>query len=169
MSRSLSASLMVNTGGNFHTVCVYEKSGFLTRREYHGLSRGFILQEVFRRVVPGQETMGQFLQETVFSPLGARAHIGLADHLQSSHKIADVEALSPRQVSEAAVAAEREDVTRLLEKFLSYSSETEGRRLDQRPPWAGMKDTFDIAFWNSAAARRAEVTSLDTSTISRHI
>ena len=138
---------------------------FLSRREYHGLSRGFILQEVFRRVVPGQETMGQFLQKTVFSPLGARAHIGLAEHLQTSHKIADVEALSPKEVAEAAAAAEREDVTRLLEKFLSYSSETEGRRLDQRPPWAGMRDTFDIGFWNSAAARRAEVSSRDTSTI----
>ena len=135
------------------------------RREYHACTRGFILQEVFRGVVPGQETMGQFLQETVFSPLGARAHIGLAEHLQTSHKIADVEALSPKQVADAAVAAGREDVTRLLEKFLSYSSETEGRRLDQRPPWAGMRDTFDIGFWNSAAARRAEVSSRVTSTI----
>ena len=155
MSKSLSASLMANTGGNFHTVCVYEKSGFLTRREYHGLSRGFILQEVFRRVVPGQETMGQFLQETVFSPLGARAHIGLADHLQASHKIAPCVALTAEEVLEAATAAGRSDVAQLLAKFQLASSSSS----PAPPPILGMVDSAGAGFWDLPRVRRAEVPS----------
>ena len=146
---------MVNTGGNSHTVCVYEKSGFLTRREYHGLSRGFILQEVFRRVVPGQETMGQFLQETVFSPLGARAHIGLAEHLQASHKIAPCVALTAEEVLEAATAAGRSDVAQLLAKFqLATSSSSPAP-----PPILGMVDSAGAGFWDLPRVRRAEVPS----------
>ena len=40
------------------------------RREYHALSRGFILQEIFRRVEPNRKTVGQYLSEKVFKPLG---------------------------------------------------------------------------------------------------
>ena len=69
-----------------------------SRREYHALSRGFILQEVFRRVEPNKRTIGQFMKENVFSKLGVNVHIGLDMEGQNANKIANVEALSPTEV-----------------------------------------------------------------------
>ena len=126
------------------------------RREYHACTRGFILQEVFRRVVPGQETMGQFLQETVFSPLGARAHIGLAEHLQTSHKIAPCVALTAEEVLEAATAAGRSDVKQLLTKF-QLATTSSGSPAP--PPILGMVDSVGAEFWDQPRVRRAEVAS----------
>ena len=40
-----------------------------------------------------------------------------------------------------------------------YYKETEGRRKDQKPPFKSSGDTFDISFWNSTEARRAEIPS----------
>ena len=68
------------------------------RREYHGLSRGMILQEVFRRAEPDNKTLGQFLAENVFRKLGVGVHIGLSPEDQGRLNIADAEALSAEQV-----------------------------------------------------------------------
>ena len=106
-------------------------------------------------MVPGQETMGQFLQETVFSPLGARAHIGLAEHLQSSHKIAPCVALTAEEVLEAATAAGRSDVAQLLAKFQLASSSSS----PAPPPILGMVDSAGAGFWDLPRVRRAEVPS----------
>ena len=62
------------------------------------MSRGFILQEVFRRVEPNKRTIGQFMKENVFSKLGVNVHIGLDMEGQNANKIANVEALSPTEV-----------------------------------------------------------------------
>ena len=35
---------------------------YKTTREYHGIVRGFILNEIFRRVEPNGRTMGEFLR-----------------------------------------------------------------------------------------------------------
>ena len=47
------------------------------RREYHAITRGWLLNEVFRRVDPQGRTMGEFLREDVSTPLGADVIIGL--------------------------------------------------------------------------------------------
>ena len=62
------------------------------------MSRGFILQEVFRRVEPNKRTIGQFMKENVFSKLGVNVQIGLDMAGQNANKIANVEALSPTEV-----------------------------------------------------------------------
>ncbi|MDA1075726.1 MAG: serine hydrolase, partial [Proteobacteria bacterium] len=49
------------------------------QREYHAITRGWIANEVFRRVEPAGRTMGQFLREEVSQPLGIDVHIGLND------------------------------------------------------------------------------------------
>ena len=64
-----------------------------------------------------------------------------------------------QKVVEAAKNANREDIVSQLNKFISYNKETEGRRLDQSPPWKNMNDSFAIQFWNSPPARRAEIPS----------
>jgi CubicO group peptidase (beta-lactamase class C family) len=50
-----------------------------TTREYHGLTRGMILNEIFRRVEPQGRTIGEFLRADISGPLGADAFIGLTD------------------------------------------------------------------------------------------
>jgi CubicO group peptidase (beta-lactamase class C family) len=53
----------------------YPKTG--NKREYHAITRGWIVNEVFRRVDPGGRTIGEFLQEDISIPLQADAHIGV--------------------------------------------------------------------------------------------
>lgn len=50
------------------------------KREYHALTRGWIVNELFRRVDPLGRTIGEFLNEDIRDPLGADAIIGVSDH-----------------------------------------------------------------------------------------
>ena len=47
---------------------VYEQSS-CSFREYHGITRGFVAQEVFRRVDPAGRSIGQFLRSLSFEEL----------------------------------------------------------------------------------------------------
>ncbi len=47
-----------------------------TDREYHSLTRGLILNEIFRRVEPNGRTIGEYLREEICEPLQARVIIG---------------------------------------------------------------------------------------------
>jgi len=49
------------------------------RREYHAMTRGWIVNEVFRRVDPAGRTIGEFLREEIGGPLGADVNIGLRE------------------------------------------------------------------------------------------
>ncbi|MFT5042816.1 MAG: CubicO group peptidase (beta-lactamase class C family) [Hyphomicrobiaceae bacterium] len=53
----------------------FPKSG--SRREYHALTRGWIVNELFRRVDPTGRTIGEFLAEEISGPLGVDAMIGV--------------------------------------------------------------------------------------------
>jgi len=56
------------------------REGTPGQREYHAVTRGWILNEVFRRVDPKGRTIGQFLKEELRDPLGADAVIGVEQH-----------------------------------------------------------------------------------------
>ncbi|NRA00222.1 MAG: beta-lactamase family protein [Myxococcales bacterium] len=47
------------------------------RREYHAITRGWIANELYRRVDPAGRTMGEYLRDDVSRPLGADAMIGV--------------------------------------------------------------------------------------------
>ena len=70
----------------------------LTRREYHALTRGFIIQELFRRVEPHHRSIGTFLKAEVFDPLGLHINIGLSEEEQKKAKIADNVCLTGQEV-----------------------------------------------------------------------
>lgn len=53
------------------------------------MTRGFILQEILRRVDPEHRTIGKFLKQTVFDPLGINIHIGMEEKMQESSNISD--------------------------------------------------------------------------------
>ena len=46
------------------------------KREYHGISRGWIANEIFRRMDPGKRTIGEYLMEDVAKPLNADVYVG---------------------------------------------------------------------------------------------
>jgi CubicO group peptidase (beta-lactamase class C family) len=50
-----------------------------SRREYHAVTRGWIVNEVFRRVDPLRRTIGEWLQQEFAQPLQADAYIGVEE------------------------------------------------------------------------------------------
>ncbi len=61
------------------------------KREYHALTRGWIVNEVFRRVDPQGRTIGEFLREDISQPLVADVVIGVKE--QDLGRIAKVSPL----------------------------------------------------------------------------
>lgn len=60
------------------------------KREYHAVTRGWIVNELFRRVDPAGRTIGEFLQEDISGPLGVDAVIGV-----KKEQLARVSKVSP--------------------------------------------------------------------------
>lgn len=60
------------------------------RREYHAITRGWILNEIFRRVDERGRTMGEFYREEIAGPLEADVHIGVPE--------ADLDRIEPVKV-----------------------------------------------------------------------
>lgn len=58
-------------------------------RQYHALTRGWIANEVFRRVEPEGRTLGEVLRAEVSGPLGARAYVGIKD--EELNNVADLQ------------------------------------------------------------------------------
>ena len=49
------------------------------RRNYHALTRGWVVNELFRRVDPNQRTLGEYLRDDIAKPLGADINVGVKD------------------------------------------------------------------------------------------
>ena len=54
----------------------YPKHG---KREYHGVTRGFLLNEIFRRIEPSGCTIGEFLRREVSNEFNVRVLLGVKD------------------------------------------------------------------------------------------
>jgi len=54
--------------------CVYPEGG---KREYHAITRGWVANEIFRRVHPEGKTIGEFVDEKIARPLEADLYIGV--------------------------------------------------------------------------------------------
>ena len=54
----------------------YSSSG---KREYHALTRGWIVNELFRRVDPAGRTIGEYLQQEISGPLGVDVVVGVPE------------------------------------------------------------------------------------------
>ena len=48
------------------------------RRNYHAMTRGWVINELFRRVDPRGRTLGEYLQEEIAQPLGADVNVGVS-------------------------------------------------------------------------------------------
>jgi CubicO group peptidase (beta-lactamase class C family) len=55
------------------------RKGGGSKREYHAITRGWIVNEVFRRVDPAGRTIGEFLRDDISEPLEVDAVIGVGE------------------------------------------------------------------------------------------
>jgi len=53
---------------------VYPAEG---KREYHAITRGWVANEIFRRVHPEEKTIGEFLEEKISRPLDIDVYVGV--------------------------------------------------------------------------------------------
>ena len=53
------------------------------KREYHGFTRGWIINEVFRRAEPSGRTIGEFLRDEISGPLNVDVIIGVREEQMS--------------------------------------------------------------------------------------
>jgi len=67
------ASYFANQKPKWHSHC---------KKSYHSLSRGFIENEIFRRVDPKKRTIGQFFREEVAIPLHLTASLGVPKEME---------------------------------------------------------------------------------------
>jgi CubicO group peptidase (beta-lactamase class C family) len=145
------------------------KSGKQTPREYHALTRGWIVNELFRRVDPAARTIGEFLREDISGPLDADAVIGV--NPQQMERISKVKPLGigyqlmqsfiPRFLGRRIVP----NIFQLLGRFIKIlPAMIKSRRTNAPPPFAGMTD---IGVFNEPEFAMGETPSANASCSAR--
>ena len=139
------------------------------KREYHAITRGWIVNELFRRVDPRGRTIGEFLREDISRPLGADAFIGLAqEDLDRVKKVAllgfrfqFLESLKPKFLNRRMEFNVFQIVGKLIRLIPAI------RRSSVRgapPPFKGMKA---IASFNEPAVAMGETPSANANCTAR--
>ncbi len=131
------------------------------RREYHAITRGWIVNEVFRRVDPGGRTLGEFLREEISSPLEADAIIGVREaELSRISKVVPLgfvfqflQSLKPRILGRKIVHNILQILGRLLRILPSFRHAT---TRGAPAPYKGMKG---IGFFNERVVAMGETPS----------
>jgi CubicO group peptidase (beta-lactamase class C family) len=140
-----------------------------SKREYHAVTRGWIANELFRRVDPEGRTMGEFLRQDISQPLGADAVIGVNES-ELARRV-DIEALGfgahflhsmrPKFLKRKVFHNFFELMGRLLTILPSMRK---GTAQGKPPPFNGMKK---IAFFNEPAVAMGETPSANASCSAR--
>ena len=132
-----------------------------SRREYHAITRGWILNELFRRVDPQGRTIGEFLREDISGPLEADVFIGVPEpDLKRISRVKPLgfgfllrESLKPRFLGRRITHSAFRTLGRFLRILPSMRHAT---TRGAPPPWMGMKG---IAFFNEPIVARGETPS----------
>lgn len=125
-------------------------------REYHAITRGWIANEIFRRVEPTGRTMGEFLRDEVSLPLGIDVYFDVTD--DQAENICRVQArrwgaqlfdsFAPGSQSRSIGLTPTEMLTRMCRILPSVRRL---RRMQKPTPMTGMREelfgTFDSAPW----------------------
>jgi CubicO group peptidase (beta-lactamase class C family) len=131
------------------------------KREYHAVTRGWILNEIFRRVDPARRTIGEYLREDISGPLGVDAFIGLKkEELPRVSPVSPLgfvfqflESLKPKFLGRRIVP----NIFNILGLvFRLIPALRRGGSVRTRPPFKGMKD---IAFFNKPGVAMGETPS----------
>ena len=130
-------------------------------REYHAVTRGWIANELFRRIDPAGRTIGEYLREDIAEPFDVDVHVGVAEaHLARVRSVAPVprgrylrNLLKPPGF-ERAIA---HDVFSLAGNALPLLGGFRHRSTrNAPPPIEGMRD---VSTFNDPAVRRGETPS----------
>lgn len=132
-----------------------------SKREYHALTRGWIVNEVFRRVDPAGRTIGEFLREEISGPLDADVVIGVKE--PEAHRISKVHTLGfgyqlwqgliPRFLGRRVV----HNIFQILGRLIRLApSMIKSRKADTPPPLTGMTG---LGFFNEPGFAKGETPS----------
>jgi CubicO group peptidase (beta-lactamase class C family) len=131
------------------------------KRQYHALTRGWIVNELFRRVDPAGRTIGEFLREEISGPLNADVVIGVKEH--EMERISKVHALGfgyqflqsliPRFLGRRIV----HNIFQILGRLIRITPALiKSRRTGAPPPLTGMKG---MGFFNEPRFAKGETPS----------
>jgi CubicO group peptidase (beta-lactamase class C family) len=145
------------------------REGDGSRREYHAISRGWIVNEVFRRIDPNGRTIGEFLREEISGPLEVDAIIGVREEeLERISKVSPLgigfqfrESLKPKFLKrrmELNIFQVIAKVTRLVPAMRNGTSK------GAPPPFKGMDR---IAFFNEPEIAMGETPSANANCSAR--
>lgn len=139
------------------------------KREYHAITRGWIVNEVFRRVDPAGRTIGEFLRDDISGPLGADAVIGAKE--QDMERVSKVSALGfayqflqslkPRFLGRGIVHNIFQILGRLIRLVPAI---LRGKRTAAPPPFSGMDG---LGFFNEPAFSMGETPSANATCSAR--
>ena len=130
-------------------------------REYHAITRGWIVNELFRRVDPAGRTIGEFLQEDFRNPLGADVVVGIQEEdLPSVAEIKPLgigfqflESLKPKFFGRKII----HNIFQLIGRFFKIiPSLFKGTSIGSPPPLNGMKA---LTFFNDREFSMGETSS----------
>ncbi len=139
------------------------------RREYHSVTRGWIVNELFRRVDPAGRTIGEFLREDISLPLGVDAFIGVRqEELKRVSKVVPLgfrfqllESFKPKFLKRRM----EYNIFQLLGRLLRLIPVVRSTTLwGAPPPFTGMKK---VAFFNEPSIAMGETPSANANCSAR--
>ena len=139
------------------------------KREYHALTRGWIVNEVFRRVDPSGRTIGEFLREDIGVPLDADVFVGVSEQdLERVSKVSPLgfgyqllQSLKPRFLGRRIV----HNIFHILGTLIRMIPVIiRGRRSPAPPPFTGMGG---MGFFNEPRFSMGETPSANASCSAR--
>jgi len=130
-------------------------------REYHAITRGWIINELHRRVDPAGRTLGEWLQDEISGPLDADAFIGVA--AEELPRVAPVvplgigyqlrQSLKPKALGRRIKNSFFELFVRLLRAIVGLRNAT---TRGAPPMYVGMEN---LGFFNEVSVARGETSS----------
>jgi CubicO group peptidase (beta-lactamase class C family) len=145
------------------------RNGGGSTREYHAVTRGWIVNEVFRRIDPAGRTIGEFLAEEVSGPLDVDANVGV--RAQDLARVVDVvplrvgfqvwEGMKPKVFKRRMEHNIFQTAGRLARVLPSMRK---GTTAGSPPPFQGMKK---ISFFNERSIRMGETPSANATCSAR--
>ncbi len=145
------------------------RKGEGNKREYHAMTRGWVVNEVFRRIDPKGRTIGEFLREEISGPLEVDAIIGVReDELNRTSRVSPlgfgfqfVESLKPRALNRKMEHNIFQIIGRLVQLFATMRNRSTA---GTPPPFKGMNE---IAFFNEPAVAMGETPSANANCSAR--
>lgn len=140
-----------------------------SEREYHAVTRGWIVNELFRRVDPKGRTIGEFISEDVNEPLGVDIFIGVEEpHISRvvpvkplSLKYQFKESFKPRFMGRRV----ERNIFQTASRLMKVLPGTRNRSVKGAPPpFVGMKS---VSFFNDDTVLRGETPSANANASAR--